>query len=188
MRLGIDIDGVIADSLQTWVRELNRQFGQQKTLPEIISYQFDKVYNVTWKKMDRFFRTNQELLLTNLAPVAEAKEYMELLKQTHELYLITARPNLYRNLTISWLREHNIVYDELLMTDYGDKTTFCHSAQIALVVEDSLENALALANEGIGVILFDAPYNQGTLPDKVLRRKNWPDVYRTVTQMTLHQG
>lgn len=187
MNIGIDIDGVIADSLQTWVRELNRRFNQKKTVQEIITYQFEKVYNVSWAEMNDFFRTNQQLLLSNLAPVSQAGKYLRLLKKNHQIHLITARPNLFRKLTEKWLSEHQITYDQLIMTDFGDKTQYCRYADIPLVVEDSLENAVSLVENGIRVILFDAPYNQGSLPNGIVRREDWRQVYRTISEAPLNQ-
>lgn len=180
MKIGVDIDGVIADSLNTWVRELNRHFAQDKKLEDIVFYQFEKIYNVSWEEMDRFFRTNQELLLTNLAPVEQAAEILRRLKDDHDLMLITARPEQYRYLTEKWLREHGIVYDNLVMTNFGDKSCHCKSMDIEIFIEDSLENALSIYQAGIPVILFDAPYNQGPLPKGMLRKKNWQEIYQAL--------
>lgn len=177
MKIGVDIDGVIADSLSVWVNELNRYFAQDKKREDMIYYQFEKIYNVTWEEMDSFFRANQELLLTNLAPVEQAADIITRLNDKHEVLIITARPEQYRTITESWLLNQRIIYHNLVMTDFNDKSLYCKSLQVDIFIEDSLENALSIYQQGIPVILFDAPYNQGSLPKGVIRTKNWQEIY-----------
>jgi uncharacterized HAD superfamily protein len=177
MIIGIDIDGVIADSLHTWVRELNQYFSQEKELKDIVMYQFEKVYNVTWAEMDLFFRENQELLLSNLAPIKKAKEVLDVLYKQHHIMLITARPEDYSQMTENWLNEYKIAYHKLIMTNYQDKSRFCQEMNIDIFIEDSLENAFSIHDTGIQVILFDAPYNQGSLPPGITRIKDWNEIY-----------
>lgn len=188
MIVGVDIDGVVADSLLAWVSQLNKYFGQQKRIDDVFSYQFEKVYNVTWDEMDYFFRQYQEVLLNNLSPVEHAPRALELLKEKHRLILITARPEDFRPLTEKWLQEHHIPYDQLMMTTYGDKAEYCRQAQVDVYIEDSLENAISIAGCGIPVILFDAPYNRKTVDRRLLRRFNWPEIYRTVQSLDILQN
>ncbi|MHB8984842.1 MAG: hypothetical protein ACYC38_02780 [Eubacteriales bacterium] len=51
MRLGVDIDGVLADSLALWVRELNRFFRKEKKVEEIHLYDISQTYGITSKKI-----------------------------------------------------------------------------------------------------------------------------------------
>lgn len=180
MIVGVDIDGVVADSLLAWITELNKYFGQQKRIEDVVSYQFDKVYNVTWDEMDYFFRQYQEVLLSNLAPVEHAPRALELLKEKHQLVLITARPESFRTMTQEWLQHHQIPYDDLMMTNYCDKADYCSQARVDIYIEDSLENAQSIARTGIPVVLYDAPYNRNNKDGQLIRRFNWPEIYRTV--------
>ena len=41
------------------------------------------------------------------------------------------------------------------------------------MIEDNPETALTLAEHGITVILFDAPYNKNVVSERVIRVKNW---------------
>lgn len=182
MKIGVDIDGVIADSLSIWVKELNRHFSQDKNREDMVFYQFEKIYNVSWEEMDRFFRTNQEILLSNLAPVEQAAEILNRFKEAHEVLLITARPEQYRSITENWLRAHTIVYNDLIMTNFADKGCYCKTMKIDIFIEDSLENALSICQEGIPVILFDAPYNQGSLPEGIIRTKNWQEIFDLINE------
>lgn len=180
MNIGVDIDGVLADSLSTWVAEMNRYFCKEKKLHDCVVYQFEKIYDVTWEEMDFFFRTYQDRLLSGLECLPEASIYMKKLNSLHNIYLITARPEEFRDLTESWLKEKDIPYKSLIMTDYQDKTPFCKALNLDLFIEDSLQNALTVSKLEIPVLLFDAPYNQSILPDNVIRVFNWSQIFTII--------
>ena len=184
MRLGIDIDGVLADVLTTWVKELNQYFNQSKRREDIFAYKFEEVYDVPWEEMDKFFRTNQQLLLCNLAPIEKAQETLVTLSKQHEIYLITARPEEYKILTQGWLDCHKIPYNKIIFTDFQDKADYCKTNNIDLFIEDSLENAVSISKCGIPVLLFDAPYNQSALPKLVSRKKDWDEIYQAIVAKT----
>lgn len=180
MRIGIDIDGVIADSLTTWMANLNAHFGQNKKIEDFIIYQFEKVYNVPWPDMDRFFRENQGKLLTGLQPIAGAKEVIKWLKEEHIVVLITARPEEFEEITRAWLAEQGIVYDHLIMTNFQDKRDYCWELGIELFIDDSLENAISISRLNIPVLLYNAPYNQGELPPEIIRQSDWQEISVTL--------
>lgn len=182
MRLGIDIDGVLADALTTWLEHLNRHFDQKKARKDMVHYQFEKVFSVSWEEMDGFFRSNQEILLTNISPMEKAQETMEQLAGEHEILLITARPQEYRSITEKWLNEHSIPYHELIMTDFLDKSGHCLNCGLDLFIEDSLENAISIHACGIPVLLFDAPYNKAPLPKGIIRQYSWREISHTVKE------
>lgn len=182
MRIGIDIDGVIADSLTTWMEKLNAHFGQTKQKDDFIIYQFEKVYNVPWPDMDSFFRENQGILLTGLQLMEGAREVIQWLKAEHIVLLITARPEEFMDITRTWLAEQNIVYDHLIMTNFQDKRDYCCELGVELFIDDSLENAVSISKLNIPVLLYNAPYNQGELPKGILRQYNWQQIYQTLKQ------
>lgn len=186
MKIGIDIDGVLADSVVQWLNFMNQHFNQNKCFEDLNTYRFEKVYNVSWEEMDRFFRNNQELLLTNLVPIPYSIEAVNKLKSSgHTVYLITARPSQYRHLTLRWLTEHQINFDHLIMTDFQCKADYCEKLNINIFIDDSLDNALAIAKKGITVFLYNAPYNQGEPPDHlpIYRKSSWVEILRDIKKM-----
>ncbi|AVX20598.1 MULTISPECIES: hypothetical protein [Carboxydocella] len=186
MNIGIDIDGVLADSVTQWLNVMNKYFGQNKKYEELYTYRFEKVYNVTWEEMDRFFRTNQEILLSNLSPIPNSVSAVKKLKiWGHKIYLVTARPRQYQHLTTKWLKEHQVEYDQLIMTDFQCKADYCQELQLKVFIDDSLDNAMAIASRGIKVFLYNAPYNQGHFPDnlQILRKNSWSEILTEVKKM-----
>ena len=54
MKIGVDIDGVLANSLPLWVTELNKFFNKNKQLEEIHLYEIHKTYGVTFNELKLF--------------------------------------------------------------------------------------------------------------------------------------
>ena len=177
MRIGIDIDGVVSDSYEFWLGELNRHFGRNIT--RIDNYDIHTVFGVSREAMNDFFEDNTEHLFSNTKPFRGAKEGIEaLLREGHEVIYITARTPEEREVTLRWLRKHEVPHleDRVLFTGFGSKLGLVRQWGIKAFVEDYLENAKMMAAVGIPVFLLDADYNQGELNENVVRCYNWRDV------------
>jgi len=55
-------------------------------------------------------------------------------------------------------------------------------------VEDTLEVARELSAAGIPVILMDAPYNRGNLPELICRKHSWFEIYQTLVAEPLRDA
>jgi hypothetical protein len=180
MRVGVDIDGVLADSLPLWVDELNRFFKKNKRVEEIHIYDICRTYEITPRELDDFLRSKGRLLMSAPPPVTGAPYYLKRLKQRHDVYIITARDERYAPETRDWLKGHGLPYDELHLLGSHEKEAACLEMKLNVMVEDTLEIGLKLSAAGVPVLLMDAPYNQGLLPRLVYRKRSWAEIYRTI--------
>ena len=57
MKIGVDIDGVLANSLPLWVTELNKFFNKNKQLEEIHLYDIHKTYGVSFIELKLFLKS-----------------------------------------------------------------------------------------------------------------------------------
>jgi uncharacterized HAD superfamily protein len=101
------------------------------------------------------------------------------------------RGRLIRSITARWLKQHRISYDRLVVEGGNTSTAdarmrvrnrykLSKQHEIRAFVEDTLSNALKLANVCQIVFLLDHPYNQaapGSLPTNVVRVKSWNEIY-----------
>lgn len=89
-----------------------------------------------------------------------------------EIHIVTDRrwfPEL-EALTRQWLDEHFIPYDQLVICKGTEKGGYCDQAMLDIFVEDSAENAVALAPNVVSVYLAEKVWNAGTeLPVNCLR-------------------
>ena len=180
MKIGVDIDGVLANSLPLWVTELNKYFNKTKRVEEIHLYEIHKTYDITFGDLEEFLDHKGRFLMSEPAPVAGSAHYLGRLKQDHEICIITARNQKYYQETYDWLKKNSLPYDELLLLGSHEKKEFCLEKDLQVLVEDTLEIGIKVSAAGIPVLLMDAPYNRGALPELVFRKHSWEEIYRTI--------
>ncbi|MHB1043252.1 MAG: 5' nucleotidase, NT5C type [Eubacteriales bacterium] len=180
MRLGVDIDGVLADSLALWVRELNRFFRKEKKVEEIHLYDISQTYGITSKQLEEFMSARGSFIMSQVPLMRDAGYYLRRIRHYHEIFIVTAREDKYERETREWLLRHGLPHDELVLLGSHQKQSACKGMSLGALVEDTLEIGLNVSAAGVPVLLFDAPYNQGSLPPLVFRQRSWEEVFRTV--------
>jgi len=91
--------------------------------------------------------------------------------------IVTARQEIYREVTEQWLLRNGMPYDQLIMTGTHKKEEACLEQRLQIMVEDTLEVGIDLCAVGIHVLLLDAPYNRRDLPEMITRVFNWQEIY-----------
>lgn len=176
LRIGLDIDGVVADSFPIFTAELNKHFG--KNITHIDNYDIKEVYEAADDDLEAFFETNMEYLFTKPKPMEGALETIESwLKDGHEIIFITARKcGAEEQVTLKWFDTNSIPRDKAIFMGGLSKTFAVKEHCIDVFVDDFMTNALEVASIGVPVLLLDAPYNQGKLPKGVTRCYNWDEI------------
>lgn len=185
LKIGLDIDGVVADSFPVFVEELNKHYG--KTVTKLDNYDMTKVYNVPWDDISKFFDDNMEYLFNAPKPMKGAVEGIKsLLAQGHEIIYVTARNcGAEERVTLKWMKKNKIPYNKILFVGAASKTFAVREQRIDVFVEDFMGNALEIAAIGVPVLLLDAPYNQGKLPNGVIRCKDWSDILDNIRSLNV---
>lgn len=176
MRIGIDIDGVIADTLPLLVAELNNFFNRNIRPRDVTSYNILDVYDIEAGKLEEFASSRKNILTEAPEPVPGAVPCLNRLKEHACLFLVSARNPELRTLTEKWLQKHGVPRDELILLGSHDKVDTCVRLGLDVLVEDSRKNALQVSARGIRVLLLDAPYNRGALPPLVKRCLSWDEI------------
>lgn len=174
--IGLDIDGVTADSFPVFLTELNKFYG--KNVAVINNYDMSELFDVAWDDMDKFFEENVESLFFDPRPMEGALETIQnWLQAGHEIIFITSRKKgREEKVTLEWFDRYEIPADKVIFTGGMSKTFAVQEFGIDIFVEDYLGNALEIAALGIPVLLLDSPYNQGKLPRGVIRCCKWKEI------------
>lgn len=191
MKIGIDIDNVISDSYPAYLEKFNKNFGTNLTLEEMKQVNtFPQIKGVSQKVVDAFvdkLLSDFEFQLS-LPPVNEAKKVISnWQRMNYHLHYITARPKHIKQATLKWLENHGFVKkrEVLKMNAYFDsrnpppksdpeyKKEVVEEHGIELLIEDHPEVARIM---DIDVFLIDKPWNQGKLPENVIRVKSWKEI------------
>lgn len=186
MRIGIDIDNTITDTLPILKQYCKRYNEEVLKRDEPINEEGFASFNLyDWTKeenMDFCMRYLEEVVLQ--AKVKEnAQEVIKKLKeQENIIYIITARKkpdfNEPYKITEKFLKDNGIVYDELLVGK-TDKKQFCIENKIDIMIDDEPQNINAIS-EIIPVIAFDEIYNKSCFGEKVIKVNNWNQIYNII--------
>lgn len=193
MKIGIDLDDVLADSLPHYLHAFNERFGFQVELTDAAWRIADRFPQISRQEADDFF---SELIadgfFSSRSLLPYAKEAVEaLIDGGHRLYIITGRTPRDERITMDWLtrvgvRSHfEAVVHRTCDPVERHKADIASGLELGLFIEDELAVALAVADTAIPVLLFDRPWNQGPLPGNVRRIESW---YEALAQITDFNG
>ncbi len=190
MRIGIDFDDVVADSIQAIVNIHNATHGTKFNREDAFTYRAEEVWGGTkeeWRtKLDEFFSTKH---LAQLAPIAGSLVAIDTLKKHgHELFIVTGRGKGDVAATEQWLKIH--FPDVFRGVHYGDfvvrgnlepakmkKSDICKENGIALLIDDNPDVAKECGACGVNVFLFDQPWNRSLPPTAGITRVfSWEEI------------
>jgi uncharacterized protein len=173
--LGFDIDGTITCPAAI-VPFINEAFQLQLSLADLTDYDLLKVVNVPEKEFTNWYEQKEADIFT-MSPLAMgAKEVLLEWGKHHELIFISARGENVLEVTKEWFINHGIGYDHLELIGSHEKVEAAKKYGVEIFFEDKYENAIEIAKKcHIPVLLFDTPYNQGSLPNEVKRVFSWKE-------------
>ena len=193
MKIGIDLDDVIADFFPGFLDFYNKKYKKNFSIKDMASYWIWKIgigknKQEAIRLVDEFHDSSE---FDSLPLVSGARESIFELSQMPDsrLYIITSRPLEYRLKTNKFIDKH---FQDISLTIYysGDfhnginqseytKAKLCKRLQLDYFVEDCLDYAEACAEKSSKVFLLDKPWNQGS-NKKVERVYNWQEILEKI--------
>lgn len=187
--IGVDADGVMTDMMVFNLRDGQKFFKKVPVNPN--GYSPTEIFDVT--KEDEFkFGLRYFLRYINKEParINCSKVLNKLETYGDELHSITARKfvtidNLFgeynRKTFKKWLSKNDIRFKSIqFCSEHNtpmEKMIACSKLSVDVMIEDKPEVAMYLAENGVKVLLFDNPYNQGLEHKNMIRVNDWDEVY-----------
>lgn len=193
MKLGFDIDGIIANLPQSMVDFVNEKYNLNHTVDVFEYFDVSKCKYVDDEELNREIinRILNEAIynkeaLSNTEPYYDAVDAMKIFKKnSHELYFITARKRLFKSITFEWFRKHKIPFDAIYVVGPSyDKGKIGRTLNLDFYIDDRpihLEEMYRYKNRWRkGLALFTRPWNVKKPLDcsKFMRVDKWDDVIR----------
>lgn len=169
MIIGIDLDEVIADSLNSFLEFHNDTYGTSLTRKQFYCYEVWKILGEapeeTIQKFYDFYKTHY---FDNVKPVAGSVEGIEKLSKNHKLMVITARPKNISKKTEKWLDKYftdkfsaiHFTNSYSLQGEEIKKSELCQKLEVDVLIEDSPYNAKECISNKTKIILLDRPWNE----------------------------
>ena len=197
MRIGIDLDDVVAECAVPYLRKFAEEFGVE--LPPDAGWQtLAAIEEVSADEKDRFrIETYDGPFFRELEMYQDCPAVLErLVEAGHELYFVTARAERRRVITETWLRDKGILehakavhlrpqgdfdpgrprgrYDADSSARY--KVRLAQELELDAFCEDDRTISLALNEARIRVFLFDHPWNRDVAGECVERVSGWTEL------------
>ena|SRR3989339_358680 len=170
MKIGIDIDNVIANTFDELRHHFNRFMGKEYAAHEI-------VYALRKNKLKTFFYNVdawRKKVLETVSPIPSAVDKIREWFLEHEIYLVTSRLFVLKNQTKRWLLKHNVPHHGLFHLKEGTK--FKKAKEYDAFIEDNFEECEILAEHCPKVFLIDKPWNRKkSLKKNIVRIKDWEE-------------
>lgn len=183
LNICIDIDGTITDPYY-WLEDANRYFNLNVKCSEVNDYNIEKVLNVTRNDYLKFYEEKKYKIHKYEKLREDVKGVLDILYTNNNIYFVTARDKSLTFLTIQYLQNHKIPYDDVFVLGDSNKVPAAKSLNCNIFIEDSYENAAMLSSSNFKVLLLDTNYNKGILPENVTRVSDWNEIYSIITKLS----
>lgn len=189
MRIGIDLDEVLADFNSGLIKWHNEKYGTSLKRENFISYFFNQVWGGTIEetiiKVNDFHHSEY---FEKLSPVEASVEAIPILSRENDLFIITSRPDFLENETERWVNYffekqfkeifHSSNHYSQATNSGKTKLQICRDLGVSVLIDDSLNYISQCASTEVNGLLFgNYPWNQnGHLPSNIFRTNNWKEV------------
>lgn len=194
MVIATDADGVLTDMSGFNFVYGERFFGHAPTDPS--GYTTAEIFGESKRREFLFGLRHFYDYCSRLSPRENAVEVCgKLCSGENELYVITARKfstqrtplgALSRRLFRKWVEKNDFRFNDIFYcSEVGtppQKLGFCRRISADIMIEDNGDTALYLAENGIKVLLFDAPYNQDISHENIVRIFSWNDILAVLAE------
>lgn len=186
LRLGIDLDGVVADFNSGWIERFNRDFGADLHPSEVVHW--DAPIHLThFADIDEFwgwFRHagDGRSIFAELEPYADAVDTLHRLGQHgHHLVILTTKPDFAIAETYGWLARHNIASREVHLLDVKA------DVQCDIYLDDADHNLATLIERRPEAVTcrFVRPWNRPH--DSAVDIEHWHDFERLISEHSHNQ-
>ncbi len=193
--VGVDADGVLTDMTKFNIEEGRKFFKREPVKPDAYSpeemFGINKFQKILFglKVLDKYCKKT---------PLRDgAKEVLKALKSEGvQLHEITARMFTtdkgvlglhYRRLFQDYLKNNGLDFDSIqyCSEDFSprDKYMACLKLDVDVMIEDKPEVALYLAEQGVKVLLFRAPYNTEVSHENIIPVESWKECYEYIQML-----
>lgn len=192
MVIGIDADGVLTDMSGFNCKFGEKFFGHKPVDPA--AYKTGDIFGESKTKEFFFGLRYFYEYCCRTDPRENAADVCQTLDSDgHQLYVITARKfstmknplgSLSRALFRSWTEKNRLPFNDILFCSEENtppqKLEYCRRISADIMIDDNPEIAVFLAENGMNVLLFDAPYNQSTEHENITRVRSWNEILRYI--------
>ncbi|OIO41879.1 hypothetical protein COY00_03990 [Candidatus Pacearchaeota archaeon CG_4_10_14_0_2_um_filter_35_33] len=184
MRIAIDLDDVLADSLTTFIEFYNSNHQDKLKYEDFTSYTLNEINGTPKEEENKLLADfDNSPYFQDTKPMLKSQEAVMELSKKHELIIVTSRTLEKEEKTKAWLKKYFPEITKVYFTRHNyeasqkTKAEICEEIGADILIEDRLKYAKQTAEAGIKVLLFNYPWNQTkNLNSNIQRVKDWDEI------------
>jgi len=193
MRIAVDVDDTMIDTIGSLILFHNDRYGTKLKQEDFYSCWYREVWGGSKeeeiKKLNDFYKSSY---FDGIIPISDSQKILiSLVKKDVEFQAVTGRVyDLIEKTRICIKRYYPSIFSGIYHTNsYGltgvkiKKSEVCKKLNVDLLIDDDMNHVIDCTNEGIPVLVFNKPWNQGTLPEKALRMNSWEELPDLIHQL-----
>lgn len=155
LRIGIDVDGVIADQITSAIPRIKRRLGISVRYQDVVHWKMPLGQSSIDKEIVLAMEDNNYISSMSMHPFARA--IIDDLYEENNISIITARAAHTESWTRLWLTKQGISYDNLYSVQEKEKSLYA----LDMLIDDYIGNILEFLDKTTGsAILVNQPWNQ----------------------------
>lgn len=158
IKIAVDVDGVLADSIRLWLKLWNRRTGQNLTYEELVEWNFWQRLRISETEFMKLL--NEVWRLWKMIPPTELdiSEKVAKLNSLGRIDIVTARPRKTEQYVLKWLEMNKIPYNNYVWIRSG-------RMKPKLGYDVFIDDSPFIVDECIlyrkKLFLYDRPWNRG---------------------------
>jgi uncharacterized HAD superfamily protein len=191
--IAFDIDGVVADTMEMFIRLAHERYSLEHLTKEDIScYDLYKCLGLEKEVLDDLIcLTLDDEHTLQIPPISGAMEVLTDLSRHTPLRFVTAR--IWPESITDWLYLNlpGVSRDKITVIASGapeSKLAILNDLEIRFFVEDRIETCRQLKKAGIQPFLFDQPWNRNETAEGFIRIENWTQLKEWVLPKDINLG
>ena len=177
--IAFDIDGVVADTMSSFIYVARKEFGITGIKKEqITSYWLEECLPIPGEIIAAIIkRILEDPFGTNLSPMKGAMDVLGEISRHSRLVFVTARPvkepiEKWLHVNLKGVPRERV---EIIATGKHEvKAEILKEQKVCYFLEDHLDTCKRICEIGLKAIVYDHPWNRGPTP--FLRIKNWNEL------------
>jgi uncharacterized HAD superfamily protein len=182
LRIAVDVDGVLADTMVSVCKILNERRSTQFSVESFDQWNAWMIAGIT---RDEFFRTLDEAWFSwqRIPPTEEdLSKKVERLKDFGKIDIVTGRSPITVPYAKLWMERYDITFDSFVVTK--DSTKGKARLNYDLYIDDNAELMTLLSSRLHGAgILYQQPWNRKAAPmPRIFRVRRWDEIPTVIEQ------
>lgn len=183
--LGIDVDGVLADTMEHWLDFYRNEFDTVVSKEDLFLYDFSAILPFVDKEKMREYFVKAWIDWKNIEiRDKKAPKVISTLAKKYKISIVTSTWGSVDNVK-KWLNKNKIYYDNFVFTKNADeKVKYCD-----ILVDDSLSNIKNMYKHKKLGILYESPWNLKVLSEKkppyIISASDWKEIGELLLGLSL---